>query len=190
MGFRATTQLPHGCIFSGSNLRCGACGQCANDSVVAVPPSRSSRRSGSSICTQRLFRAAATKEGRKQQVHASDAISLRTSKRQAFFVYSKTTGHLALFPMYPASSVHKVAPVTPRALFAAIFWIQSMVRDDHQRDLLCELHASVQALTTQLGGHHRQVIRLSGFCHNLLRLWATPVSRITRITNNALGVIF
>ena len=58
------------------------------------------------------------------------------------------------------------------------------------RDLLCELHASVQALTTQLGGHHRQVIQLSGLCHNLLRLWATPVSQITRITNNALGVIF
>ncbi len=42
-------------------------------------------------------------------------------------------GHLVL---YPASSLHKVEPVTRGARIASFFWIQSMVRDDGARTLL------------------------------------------------------
>src|SRR5690606_34489850 len=42
-------------------------------------------------------------------------------------------GHMVL---YPASSLHRVNPVTRGARVASFFWIQSMVREDAQRALL------------------------------------------------------
>jgi len=38
--------------------------------------------------------------------------------------------------LYPATSVHRVNPVTRGVRFASFFWIQSMVRDDAHRSLL------------------------------------------------------
>src|SRR5690606_22257423 len=38
--------------------------------------------------------------------------------------------------LYPASSLHRVVPVTRGERLAAFFWIQSMVRDDGARTLL------------------------------------------------------
>lgn len=74
--------------------------------------------------------------------------------------------------VYPSTSLHHVTPVTRGARIASFFWIQSMVRDAAQRELLFELDRSVQALTAELGGRHREVVRLSGLYHNLLRQWA------------------
>lgn len=74
--------------------------------------------------------------------------------------------------LYPASSLHQVTPVTRGMRVAAFFWVQSMVRDDRQRELLFELDQSVQALTTELGAGHAEVVRLSGLYHNLVRQWA------------------
>lgn len=78
-------------------------------------------------------------------------------------------GHLIL---YPASSLHRVEPVTRGARVASFFWIQSMVRDDAARTLLFDLDQSVQAIAAQLGHGDREVVRLTGLYHNLLRRWA------------------
>jgi PKHD-type hydroxylase len=78
-------------------------------------------------------------------------------------------GHLLL---YPASSLHRVEPVTRGARLASFFWIQSMVRDTGARDLLFDLDQGVQAAATRLGQDDRAVIRLTGVYHNLLRRWA------------------
>jgi PKHD-type hydroxylase len=78
-------------------------------------------------------------------------------------------GHLLL---YPASSLHRVEPVTRGARVAAFFWAQSMIRDDGARALLFDLDRSIQALTADRGGDDREVIRLTGVYHNLLRRWA------------------
>ena len=45
-------------------------------------------------------------------------------------------GHLLL---YPASSLHRVEPVTQGARVASFFWVQSMVRDDGARAILFDL---------------------------------------------------
>ena len=45
-------------------------------------------------------------------------------------------GHLLL---YPASSLHRVEPVTSGARVASFFWVQSMVRDDGARAILFDL---------------------------------------------------
>ena len=78
-------------------------------------------------------------------------------------------GHLLL---YPASSLHRVEPVTRGARAAGFFWIQSMVRDDGARTILFDLDRSIQAIAADRGQADSEVIRLTGVYHNLLRRWA------------------
>ena len=78
-------------------------------------------------------------------------------------------GHLLL---YPASSLHRVEPVTRGARTASFFWVQSMVRDDAARTLLFDLDRSIQAIAADRGQADREVISLTGIYHNLLRRWA------------------
>ena len=78
-------------------------------------------------------------------------------------------GHLLL---YPASSLHRVEPVTRGARVASFFWIQSMVRDDGARTLLFDLDQSIQGVAADRGHDDPEVIRLTGVYHNLLRRWA------------------
>ena len=72
--------------------------------------------------------------------------------------------------VYPASSLHRVQPVTRGAREAAFFWIQSMVRDDGARALLYELDVSIRELTAD-GADARQLLRLTGCYHYLIRRW-------------------
>jgi PKHD-type hydroxylase len=78
-------------------------------------------------------------------------------------------GHMVL---YPASSLHHVAPVTAGARLASFFWIQSMIRDDGERTLLFDLDAAIQRLE-QVSPQHEVSVRLTGIYHNLLRRWAS-----------------
>jgi PKHD-type hydroxylase len=78
-------------------------------------------------------------------------------------------GHMVL---YPASSIHRVEPVTRGRRTAAFFWIQSMVRDDAARRLLFELDSAVQSVAATNGQDDPAVVRLTGVYHNLLRRWA------------------
>ena len=73
--------------------------------------------------------------------------------------------------VYPASSLHRVQPVTRGARLASFFWVQSLVRDDGQRQLLFELDASIQSLT-RANADRNAVLQLTGVYHNLLRRWA------------------
>ena len=72
--------------------------------------------------------------------------------------------------LYPASSVHRVEPVTRGTRLASFFWIESMVRSDEQRRLLFELDAAIVALRARQGDTD-ETVRLTGVYHNLLRLW-------------------
>lgn len=73
--------------------------------------------------------------------------------------------------LYPSGSLHRVEPVTRGARLASFFWIQSMVRDLEQRQLLFQLDTSIQALTAS-GADREALLRLTGVYHNLLRRWA------------------
>ena len=79
-------------------------------------------------------------------------------------------GHLVL---YPATSLHRVTPVTRGVRAACFFWVQSMVRDDAQRALLLDLDMAVVKLTRGAPGHE-SLVSLTGCYHNLLRMWAEP----------------
>lgn len=74
--------------------------------------------------------------------------------------------------IYPAGSLHRVAPVTRGARWAAFFWVQSMIRADAQRTLLYDLDNAIQAVSARLGRQDPAAVALAGTYHNLLRMWA------------------
>ncbi|WP_394654274.1 Fe2+-dependent dioxygenase [uncultured Sphingomonas sp.] len=74
--------------------------------------------------------------------------------------------------LYPASSLHRVEPVTGGVRTASFFWIQSMVRDDGERRILFDLDRAVQRVAAAQGQGDRATVELTGVYHNLLRRWA------------------
>jgi PKHD-type hydroxylase len=77
-------------------------------------------------------------------------------------------GHLVL---YPATSLHRVEPVTRGARVSSFFWIQSMIRSDADRTMLFDMDQAIQRLAVELPGSPAGV-QLTGVYHNLLRRWA------------------
>ncbi len=73
--------------------------------------------------------------------------------------------------LYPSTSLHRVTPVMRGARVCSFFWLQSMVRDNHQRGMLFELDQSIQKLRARLG-ETDETVALTGHYHNLLRLWS------------------
>lgn len=73
--------------------------------------------------------------------------------------------------LYPATSVHRVTPVTKGRRLAAFFWLQSLVRSDEQRRILYELDKSIQAISATTP-ETPELVRLTGIYHNLLRQWS------------------
>jgi PKHD-type hydroxylase len=73
--------------------------------------------------------------------------------------------------LYPATSRHRVNPITRGSRWASFFWIQSMVRDDGRRALLFDLDTAIQSLRKK-DGESDEAIRLTGVYHNLVRRWA------------------
>lgn len=73
--------------------------------------------------------------------------------------------------VYPATSLHRVEPVTEGSRIAAFLWTQSWVRDAWQRKLLFELDMNILKLRAQLGDSE-EVLGLTSTYHNLLRQWS------------------
>lgn len=78
-------------------------------------------------------------------------------------------GHLLL---YPATSLHRVEPITRGTRIASFFWIQSLVREDAQRTLLFDMDMAIVKLRRQTGDSG-ELVALTGIYHNLLRRWAS-----------------
>jgi PKHD-type hydroxylase len=74
--------------------------------------------------------------------------------------------------LYPASSLHRVAPITRGSRWASFFWAQSMVRADAQRSLLYDLDNAIRALSVRVEQGDPAVVSLAGTYNNLLRMWA------------------
>lgn len=75
--------------------------------------------------------------------------------------------------VYPSGSLHRVTPVTKGARIASFFWIESFVREQGRRALLYELDQAIQGVTPGLAASDKNLIKLTGVYHNLLRSWAT-----------------
>jgi PKHD-type hydroxylase len=73
--------------------------------------------------------------------------------------------------LYPASSLHHVAPVTRGVRLVSFLWIQSLVRDDFHRSMLRDLDVTLQGLNRSAPTDPARP-RLLNLYHNLLRLWS------------------
>jgi PKHD-type hydroxylase len=77
-------------------------------------------------------------------------------------------GHMVI---YPATSVHRVTPVTRGSRVASFFWVESMVRHDAQRSLLFDFDMALVRLARAVPDD-ASLVSLTGCYHNLLRMWA------------------
>jgi PKHD-type hydroxylase len=71
---------------------------------------------------------------------------------------------------YSSTSAHRVEPVTRGTRLAAIFWVQSMVRDEPKREILYDLSEALGAVRGKVGPG--ELSALTAVYHNLLRIWA------------------
>lgn len=75
--------------------------------------------------------------------------------------------------LYAATALHRVEPVTRGRRLAAVGWIQSLVRDAAQRELLFDL-AGARRTLFERHGPSRESEQLQRVASNLLRMWAQP----------------
>lgn len=72
--------------------------------------------------------------------------------------------------LYPSSSLHRVEPVVSGRRYAAVGWMQSVVRNHEQRELLFELETACRSLSQRIG--RCDELDFLYRCHaNLLRQW-------------------
>ena len=80
-------------------------------------------------------------------------------------------GHLVL---YPSGSIHEVKPVTRGTRIVCIGWIESLVADQGQREMLFDLENLRAALRLALPSQSAELLTLDKTIANLLRMWAHP----------------
>ncbi|MBE9118188.1 Fe2+-dependent dioxygenase [Lusitaniella coriacea LEGE 07157] len=73
--------------------------------------------------------------------------------------------------VYPSSTLHRVNPVTAGVRFAAVGWVQSLVRDPDKREILFDLDTTRRSLFAK-GGKTIEFDLISKSYANLLRQWA------------------
>ena len=74
--------------------------------------------------------------------------------------------------LYPSKSLHRVTPVTRGARVSSFFWIQSLIRDDADRETLFRLDVAIQRVSAEKGPKDAAVLELTAVYHNLMRRWA------------------
>jgi PKHD-type hydroxylase len=72
--------------------------------------------------------------------------------------------------VYPSTSLHRVELVTQGVRFAAVSWVQSPIRDAHQREILLDLNRAGQSIFEKHGKSPEFDFVCNNFT-NLLRLW-------------------
>ncbi len=74
---------------------------------------------------------------------------------------------------YPATTLHRVEPVTRGCRHVAVTWVQSLVRSAERREILFDLDTARRAVFDR-DGKSRAFDLLSKSHANLLRMWAEP----------------
>ena len=74
--------------------------------------------------------------------------------------------------VYPANTLHRVAPITRGVRLVAVSWIQSMVRDAERRRVLHDLLSVLDAFDQTSDSPSRPIERLRRCYLNLIRMWA------------------
>ena len=73
--------------------------------------------------------------------------------------------------VYPSKMIHRVEPIEEGSRWAAVGWVQSMVRDDAQREILFEIQQLKKLVVPQIQDPNCRE-RFDHLRGNLTRLWA------------------
>lgn len=73
--------------------------------------------------------------------------------------------------LYPSTTLHRVAPVTRGERLAIVGWVQSLIRDSGQREILFDLDRSIAALHAR-DGKNEIFDLLARTRSNLIRMWS------------------
>jgi PKHD-type hydroxylase len=73
--------------------------------------------------------------------------------------------------VYPSSTLHEVVEVTRGERLVAVTWVQSYVRDDHQREILAHL-SQVKDRMNEIAENENETDLVHQTYANLLRRWA------------------
>ena len=76
--------------------------------------------------------------------------------------------------LYPAGSIHEVRPVTRGTRIVCVGWIESLIADASQRELLFDLENLRASLRAQLPSQSAELLTLDKTIANLLRMWVRP----------------
>lgn len=74
--------------------------------------------------------------------------------------------------LYPSKSLHRVTPVTRGKRVASFFWLQSLIRDDADRETMFRLDVAIQRVSADKGPKDPAVLELTAVYHNLIRRWS------------------
>jgi PKHD-type hydroxylase len=73
--------------------------------------------------------------------------------------------------LYPASTIHRVNPVTRGERLVAVSWVQSLVRDPARRELLYGLNLAREKLL-RLSPEAEETAQVNAAYLNLIRMWS------------------
>ena len=73
--------------------------------------------------------------------------------------------------LYPSSSIHEVTPVTRGTRIVCVGWIESVIRDPAQRELLFDLENLRVTLRARPDQGSAELLTLDKTIANLLRMW-------------------
>ncbi|AFZ45367.1 2OG-Fe(II) oxygenase [Halothece sp. PCC 7418] len=71
---------------------------------------------------------------------------------------------------YPSTTLHRVEPVTKGVRLVAVSWVQSLIRDPNEREILFDLETTRQAIFNKYG-KTQEFDLVAKSCANLLRKW-------------------
>lgn len=83
------------------------------------------------------------------------------------FTFKLPAGSIVL---YPAGALHRVTPVIQGVRHAVVGWLQSRIRDAHQREIIAKL--SLVPRTLSQDPQHASLVTQTGQCiQELIRMW-------------------
>ncbi|MEO0690656.1 MAG: Fe2+-dependent dioxygenase [Pseudomonadota bacterium] len=74
--------------------------------------------------------------------------------------------------LYPSTSIHEVKPVTKGERIVCVGWIESLIADPTQRELMFDMENLRASLRKQLDHQSPELLTLDKSMANLLRMWS------------------
>ncbi|MEL6737692.1 MAG: Fe2+-dependent dioxygenase [Pseudomonadota bacterium] len=84
----------------------------------------------------------------------------------------QVTGEWGQLVLYPSTSIHEVKPVTSGERIVCVGWIESLIADPAQRELLFDMENLRTSLRQKLDHQSNELLTLDKSMANLVRMWS------------------